>query len=80
MADQGRDEAERKLVTETREAIENAIDWDCEVIKITLLRIEVYTAILLLELNGFLKEKSGLFSLKTIIYQKKHFFLFVKNY
>ena len=33
MADQGRDEAEIKLVMETREAIENAIDWDCEVIK-----------------------------------------------
>lgn len=33
MADQGRDDAERKLVYETREAVENAIDWECEVIK-----------------------------------------------
>ncbi len=33
LADQGRDDAEIKLVKETREAVENAIDWDCEVIK-----------------------------------------------
>lgn len=33
MADQGRDEAEKKLVSETRSAIEKAIDWDCNVIK-----------------------------------------------
>lgn len=33
MADQGRDDAEIKLVEEAREAVENAIDWDCKVIK-----------------------------------------------
>ena len=33
MADQGRNEKEIKQVAETREAVEKAIDWDCEVIK-----------------------------------------------
>lgn len=33
MADQGRDEAEREAALECRIAVENAISWDCEVIK-----------------------------------------------
>ena len=33
LADQGRNKAEREKVWETRTAVEQAIDWDCEVIK-----------------------------------------------
>lgn len=33
MADQGRNDEERTAVTDCRAAVENAIDWDCEVIK-----------------------------------------------
>ena len=33
LADQGRDEVEIKQVMETRKAVENAIDWECKVIK-----------------------------------------------
>lgn len=33
LADQGRDDNEIEMVRETREAVESAIDWDCEVIK-----------------------------------------------
>lgn len=33
MADQGRDDAEKRQVKETREAVEAAIDWECELIK-----------------------------------------------
>lgn len=33
MSDQGRNEIERKLVQETRSAVEKAIDWNCQIIK-----------------------------------------------
>ena len=33
MGDQGRDADEKKLVQETREAVEKAIDWDCNIVK-----------------------------------------------
>lgn len=33
LADQGRNEAERLRVSQTRQAVEAAINWDCEVIK-----------------------------------------------
>lgn len=33
MSDQGRDECERQIVREVREAVEAAVDWPCEVVK-----------------------------------------------
>ena len=33
MADEGRNDEEKALVREARQAVENAIDWDCQVIK-----------------------------------------------
>lgn len=80
MADYGRNDAEIKQAEECRRAAENAIDWDCEVIKNYAVENRAFMGILAKERSGFSSVKRWQFSWRMITFRRFRSFNIARNF
>lgn len=62
LADEGRNEKEIEQAHECRKTVESLINWDCEVVKTTLKKTVVFTAILVKVQSGCSRERKSYLS------------------
>ena len=70
LADEGRNEKEIEQAHECRKTVEALINWDCEVVKTTLKKTVVFTAILVKAQSGCSRERKKLSFWKMTIFRK----------